>query len=310
VRFHFAQYQFYPLILKLFLLLTRHDSWFALAFVSLFQSALFSGAFFFMLHRRRIVRVATVSCYLLIVYPFNLVLLKYVALPHTLSLSFVFFAFGYFEVNAICACGFCCLFATVISVEGIICPLALSLTLLLKGRICDFLKLIIVSSLFVPCFIAGSLYMYRTPFAFVMAMERRVTTVPYSVCSVLARERPIAFIFGTVLSFALPSLIGTILLITISLPHFLYCLLSLLLLGFVNDLNFERYGGGLAVFAFVLGCDQYIWFVMRPLKHWPLLLFMEVLVVASAVHAFDYRIGPKEYCDYALAITPDLAPIT
>jgi hypothetical protein len=118
-----------------------------------------------------------------------------------------------------------------------------------------------------------------------------------------------AFIFGTFLSFILPSLIGTILLITISLPHFLYCLIAFILLGFVNDLNFERYGGGLAVFAVVLGCDQYIWYALHALRHWSILVFIEVIVVAGAVYAFDYHVGPKEYCDFALAFLPRLQPI-
>jgi hypothetical protein len=243
------------------------------------------------------------------VYPFNFVLLKYVALPHAISLSFVFLAFGFYEVNSIWASGFCCLLATLISVEGIICPVALSLALLGARRVCDFLKMVIVSSLCVPCFVGSSFYMYREPFAFVKAIRVRVTLVPYSAWGPLAQARPIAFLFGTFLGFALPSLIGTILLITISLPHFLYCLLSIILLAFVNDIDFEKYGGGLAVFAFIIGCDQYIWYVMRAFRFWWLLLVVELLIAAAAVYAFEYHVGPKEYSDYALTFRPGFDPI-
>jgi hypothetical protein len=190
--------------------------------------------------------------------------------------------------------------ATLISFEGLFCPIALALSLLLKGKFCDFVKIVIVTALFVPCLIGSSFSMYGDPFAFVKALLGKVTTKPYSVCEVILQKRPIAFIFGTFLSFILPSLIGTVLLITISLPHFLYCLLCLFVLGFVNDLNFERFGGGLAVFGVILGCDQYIWYVLRLLKHWVLILIVEVLFMAGAVFAFDFHVEGKDYSDYAL----------
>jgi hypothetical protein len=94
--------------------------------------------------------------------------LKYVALPHALSLSFVFFAVVYFEADSICACGFCCLLAILI---------------------------------------AGSFYMYRDPFGFVKAFETRLTMLPYSVLAALAHQQPMAFIIGTFLSFILRGLL-------------------------------------------------------------------------------------------------------
>jgi hypothetical protein len=49
-----------------------------------------------------------------------------------------------------------------------------------------------------------------------------------------------------------------------------------------------------------LGCDQYIWYVFRLLKHWVLILIVEVLFVAGAVFAFDFQVEGKDYSDYAL----------
>jgi hypothetical protein len=97
-------------------------------------------------------------------------------------------------------------------------------------------------------------------------MCARVVASPYAVCVVAVRTRSIAFIFATFLGFILPSLIGTILLVTISFPHFLYYLMMLGLLGFVNDVNFEQFGGELAVVAVIIGCNQSLWLVVRVIK--------------------------------------------
>jgi hypothetical protein len=305
IPFHFAQYQFYPVVVKLFLSLTLNDSWFALPLVSLCQTVLLSSAFLFMLTRCRLVHNAMVSCYLFTFYPANLVLLKHVSLPHSLSLAFVFYAFGFFQTERIFVAAVLSLISSLVSVEGVICSLALTLALLLKGRFFRFVMFAVICSSVLPMSMYMSSFLYADQWSFVKVFSERVSSVPYSSFSLIVKQRPIAFLFGTLLSFFLPAVIGTVLLMTVSLPHFLYCLLSLVLLSFFYEKNVERYACGLATFAVIIGCDQYVNFVLKQFRNWILLLIFEVLVVAAAINSLQYHATSTQYTEFALTVEQD-----
>jgi hypothetical protein len=307
--FHFARYQFYPVVLKLFLSLTFNDSWFALPLVSLCQTIFLSAAFLFMLSRCRLVHNAMISCYLFTFYPVNLILLRHVSLPHSLSFSFVFCASGFFQTERIFIAAVFSLISSLISAEGVICSLALSLSLLLEGWIFHFVMFVVVCSSVLPMSMYVSTFLYADPWSFVKVFAERVNSVPYSSFSLIVKQRPVAFLFGTLLSSFLPSVIGTILLMTVSLPHFLYCLLSLVLLGFLCEKNIERYACGLVTFAVIIGCDQHVNLVLKQFRNWILLLTFEVLVIAAAINLLQYHAAPTQYTEFALTVEKNFAGV-
>jgi hypothetical protein len=97
---------------------------------------------------------------------------------------------------------------------------------------------------------------------------------------------------------------------TISLPHFLSCLLSFVLLSFFYEKNIERYACGLVTFAVIIGCDQHLNVVLKQFRNWILLLTFEVLVVAASINSLQYHATSTEYTEFALTVEKDLtAPL-
>jgi hypothetical protein len=303
--FHFARYQFYPLFLKLVHFLSFNDSWFALPVASLFQSVCLSLSFLFMLSNHRCVLNARTSKFLLTIYPFNLLLLKNLPLPQSLSLSFVCFAFGFFQSKRIFIASIFSLLATLTSIEGSFCALALSIVLLWDRKFRDFLCVLLTTGVAISMFAALSLYMYNDPWAFATVWADGVG-MPYSSFGKLASERPIAFYFGTVLSYLVPSVVGTVLLLPISKPHFVYCLISLACVAFVNGKKVEKYGCGCAVFAVIIGCDEQIGLLSRRLRNPITLAIVEALAVGGAIQSLESHATSAQYCEFALGIRRDM----
>jgi hypothetical protein len=303
--FHFARYQFYPLFLKLVHFLSLNDSWFALPMASLFQSILLSLSFLFMLSNHRCVLNTRTSTFVLSIYPFNFLLLRNLPLPQSLSLTFVCFAFGFFQSERIFIASIFCLLATLTSIEGVFCPLALSIVLLWDRRFRDLLCVLLISSAAIPLCARLSLYMYSNPWAFVTIWADEIR-IPYSSFGELASERPIAFWFGTVLSYLVPSIVGTVLLLPISKPHFVYCLISLACVAFIDGKKVEKYGCGCAAFAVIIGFDENIGLLSRRLRNPIILVIVETLAVSGAIQSLESHVTFAQYCEFALGIRRDM----
>jgi hypothetical protein len=159
-----------------------------------------------------------------------------------------------------------------------------------------------IISVCVTAFVSN--YLYGDPLAFTKRLVNSFSVLPLSAFYAKAQIRPISFLFGTMISFVLPSVVGTLLLAVLSLPHFIYCLLSWCIVLFTTDPDFERYGIGLAVFAVILGCDQYISFALRLIKSPLILLLIEIFALALAIQALESHAMPEQYAKYAMDVQP------
>jgi hypothetical protein len=245
------------------------------------------------------------SAFIFAIYPFHFLNLKYLPVPDSLSLSFVFFAFGFFHEERFTLCSLCAGLASIIAPEGILCPISLALYFFIKCKLCAFLQVVLGGLLAIGSVAYASFVIYGDPYAFARRLLTQFSPVPLSSFYVRARTRPLAFVFGTLLSFVLPGSVGTVLLMFISLPHFFYCVLSWVLVVFTTELDFERYGMGMAVFAMIYGCDQYTSFALKFMRIPVLLLGIEVVALAVAVHGLEFYAGPQHYSDLAMVAAPN-----
>lgn len=298
---HYAQFQFYPVIIRLVTALCFNNAWFAIPVLVLLQTCFFSYSFLFMLMKFKCTANPLFACYVAAFYPVGMTLLRHVALPHTLSISCVCMAFGYFRKNKMkLACLFA-FFASVISYEGFLCPLAMLVLSISRFKILDIFKIMMAISGAVSMIMALNYFMYGDCMAFVYELSKHFSPIPFSSVYLVAQKRPIACIFGTILAFLVPGVIGTMKLLTVSGVHFIYCGFALALLAFMNIENFENFGCGLALFAGIIGCNYYINYVIEAVDNVYILLVAECIIVSAAARGLRFHSVSSAYVEYVFS---------
>lgn len=300
---HYAQFQFYPIFIRIMATLTCNNAWFGIPILTLIQSGFFSYCVLFMMISFKCSSSPIISTYVSTFYPVGMILLRNVALPHTLSLSFVCLAFGYFRRNHMKLAALFCFLASITSFEGFLCPITLLICSLLNCHILTILYILAAISGAVSMLFGLNYYMYGNPFAFVNELANKFSPTLFSSVYLVAKSRPIACIFGTLIGFLLPSSIGTIRLLTKSRIHFVYCLLAFIMLAFFDTLDFENFGCGMALFAVVIGCDEYIHFVFGVITNKYIVLLLECIIIGVASRGIKFHGGSSEYMEYAFSDT-------
>lgn len=307
--YYFSQYQLYPLYLHFFLKICMFDSWFSLPLASLFQSLIVTASFYYMLSIYNIVHNLTISTYIFSIYPFSFIIQRNIALPGALCFAFECLALAYLKKKKIFSLSICCFLAILTSFQGFIISFSILTFLLFKKRFIYFIILFIItfSTLIILSF--ESYYMYNDKYAFLKEIKSLFSTKPLESFKILRNERPLYFIFGTILSYLLPSIVGTIKIRLISLPHFLYCFYAFIFVLYFKNPDVEYYTTGLAAFSVIIGFNDFLYNFLALIPSQLIFYLIEIIIYFFGAHFLKFHSMEQKYADYSMNLQHNFAGI-
>lgn len=308
--YYFTQYQFYPFYLRFFIKICASDSWFALPIASLFQNLIVTASFYIMLSTCNIVNNPAKATYIFSIYPFAFIIQRNIALPGALCFSFECLAFAFLKKKKIFLSSICCCCAILTSFQGFIISFSILTFLVFKKKIYYFLIVLFATSFALLVLMAESEFLYKDRYAFIKELKNEFfSTRLFESFKHIREKRPLYYIFEIILSYILPSLAGAIKLRSISLPHFLYCIYSLIfLISFKKD-DIEYYVIGLATFSVIIGFDEFLTWVLNLIPNSLIFIIVEIVIYFLAAHFLKYHAVEQKYVDYAMSLQSSLISI-
>lgn len=301
-QYYFSQYQLYPLYLRFFLMICLFDSWFSLPLASLFQNLIVTASFYFMLSTCNIVNNPVISTYIFSIYPFSFIIQRNIPLPGALCFAFECLALVFLKKKKIFYSSICCFFAIITSFQGFIISLSILTFLIFKKRIIYFLTILLMSFAALIVLMFESQYMYSDKYAFLKEIKDFFSTKPLESFYNIKNQKPIYFILGTILSYFFPSIVGTIKIRLISIPHFIYCIYSLIFVIFFKKDDVEYYTTGLVTFSVIIGFDDFLYNVMSLMPNQLIFYFIEIVIYFFGSHFLKYHSMDEKYAEYSMRL--------
>lgn len=298
-QYHFVQDQFYPLYLRLFLEVCFSDSWFSIPLAVFFQNLLFFFTFYFMISTCSIVHNPFASVLVLIVFPFSFINQRNTAMPSSLSLSFVFLSFAFLKQNQIFYLSIFTFVAVMIEFQGIIAGFTFFTYFLMTKKILNALIILIVMIFAAYILSLNGSMLYQDQFAIFRNYQTFFSLTPFASFIQLSKNRPLRFYFQTLTSFFLPSFAGIFDIYFISIPHFIYCMYSFILLIFFNQTEVECFFSGFAIFSIVIGFDK-IWIYIGEHIHLMIIVIFVCLILFLSAYVMRFDTISREYLDYSM----------
>lgn len=307
--YYFSQYQLYPLYLRFFLKICIFDSWLSLPLASLFQNIVVTASFYYMLSTYNVVNNPLLATYIFSIYPYSFILQRNIALAGTLCFAFECLALAFLKKKKIFLVSICCFLAILSSFQGYVVSLSILTFLLFKKRIIFFLILLLATFSTIAILMFESYYMYNDKYAFIKAINDLFSNTPFESFDKLKNQRPLYFIFGIILSYFLPSIVGTIKIRLISLPHFLYCFYSLIFVLYFKKSDIEYYTTGLAAFSVIIGFDDFFSNLLKLIPSPIIFYFIEIIIYFFGAHFLKYHTMEQKYADFSMRLYSSFADL-